>query len=130
LSNFQLSTEVGGRRFSASVELKSADVKSRVVVAHQNSGDRYTLAHTPVVAAEISYHAVTQHGNEYSTESSSGTLQDINEKIKTSIVNGSTEFKSDRVAGRPPYLDYGYCTIETEIKPEYQDQFNFEPGKR
>lgn len=93
----------------------------------------YTLIHSPYVKVGMTFNAATEFPAGPFYSSGSGTDENINEKLIDDLVNQALKSQPEQSGGVTidygSFRDYAHCFIDTDIKPEYQDQFKVEPKK-
>ncbi len=82
-------------------------------------GTVYIMEHTPVIEYAYSYEESAIHINGATISGQGSGQRSVNEKLKDVALNFSSKTQGD-IGTYFRYLD---CSIETDIKPEYQDQF-------
>lgn len=115
----------------ANIENHSIDTELTVTAIDLYSSLRYTdidgifyhLKFTPQVKLDVAIKTVTWKGQNISSKTFSIESRSVNEKIMDKALNASTRINAG------PIHDYIQCYIDTDIKPEYQDQFRIELPK-
>lgn len=125
-----LNGEISNHRISIEVKLNSVALLSSL--NHLDSDlTRYELRYSPSVNVNITHEAITTFPSGPFIASGNGSSRNINERIKDIPINSALETDPEQQGGitidRGSYRDYAHCFIDTEIKPEYQDQFKVQP---
>lgn len=91
------------------------------------------MSHSPYVNLNFSYEASTSFPTGPFLASGDGTSRNVNERIKDVPLNSALATEPEQQGGitidRGSFRDYAHCFIDTDVKPEYQDQFKVEPRK-
>jgi len=82
-------------------------------------GTLYIMEHSPVIEYTYSYEESAIHINGAIISGQGSGHRTVNEKLKDMAINSASKVEGD-VGTYFQYLD---CSIETDIKPEFQDQF-------
>ncbi len=116
------------------VEIKINSVAIRQKLQHTDvNGAIYKMLYSPYVKLNFSYKASTQFPTGPFFASGNGTSYEVNERIKNVPLNNTLatqpEELDEMVINRGSFRDYVQCLLDTDIKPEYQDQFKIDPNK-
>lgn len=99
-----------------------------------SSGNVFIAKYSPYVSVGYSHKSTIIFGVGQSMTGSVSDIRTVNEKIIDTALNESISSQPEDL-GNGVVIDRGAfnnvvsCTIETEIKPEYQDQFQMIPAK-
>lgn len=130
--SLSLKGEVANHKVSVNVKINSAEVIEGLS-SEVESGEKYTWQFSPLIEASIFHESVTTKSTGSIVINTKDPKSLIKEKIKNVQVQDSLKAEPEQQGGGTIdhgfYHDYAHCYIDTEIKPEYQDQFKVEIKK-
>ncbi len=96
-------------------------------------GTVYLASYTPYAKIDYTLTSSTVFGVGQSSSGNGFGSRSVNEKIVDMTLNQSVSSaptaENGVVLNQGAFRDYVQCVIETDIKPEYQDQFKVQPRK-
>jgi len=107
-----------GAKISVVIDIKKLSVGSFDITALD--GHFYKMIHSPFVEMEVNYKYETSYGTAGNFSGEGFVKQLVNEKIISEVFDGSHHPTDDIENTSWRYME---CTIDTEIKPQYRDQF-------
>ena len=78
------------------------------------------MIYTPVITMDYKLDAVTQTATGPVIEHNLQPSMELNEKVPALLTKSTLEAAAP---GEPTIMDQVECLLETDIKPEFQDQF-------
>ena len=128
----KLSTDIQGHQVKIILEV--TELSHNKNSNHIDSkGNKISTKYSPYVKINYSSTFRTNVDEQTKFSGSGSAALTIYERIPNIPLNKSVESKSieDRgvIISRPPLSDYLKCIIETEIKPEFKDQFEYISAK-
>lgn len=125
-----LSGQVQDHRIEVQIKLNSLALYSSLSF-RDSDWTHYQISYSPYVNVSVNSEELTTYPIGLLQSSSYSSSREIKEKIKDIPINGSLAVEPVQENGvtidREAYHDYVHCFIDTEIKPEYQDQFQVQP---
>ena len=116
---FNLEGQVQDHSFAVSVNVKSVEIYGSV--RHTTvDGIVYEMEYTPVIEMDFDYEQQTVYGPGLSSKRTGFAKRQINERVPDMSLNvsHSSEVTQDS------FFQYLECSVDTEIKDEYKDQFS------
>ena len=116
-STQQLSGQVKNKTLEITINLKNLSIKN-IKFEDNLSKSNYVMENSPVIEMDLDYKSYFNNGWK-SLKSSGHHTRKIHEKIR------DLSFSHSSITGnkKKKYFDHIECTIDTDIKSEYQDQF-------
>lgn len=129
-NSWNLNGQDGIHKVEAEIKLNSLGLQESVNLVTAN-GTRYKMSYTPFVNLNISYKTTTTYPGGPFYTNSKWDNQEVREKVNQVLLNDSETplNKGDDGIQYGPSYSYINCVIDTEIKPEYQEQFVVEAPK-
>jgi hypothetical protein len=119
--SFNLVGEVQDHTMNITVNVESVEIFGSVLL-RELDGKNYKMTHTPVIKMDLFYEQKTTFAPGVYGHEKGWLKRQVREKLKDMTLNES--HSADVAAGT--FFNYLECSIETDIKPEYQDQFEIE----
>jgi hypothetical protein len=120
-SSKELSGTAQGQAVEVSIDLKDLKIANETLV-NRDTNTTYKMTNTPVIVLDYDYKQTPVRDGGLVISGSGHSERTINEKIKDMSLNISNKSEN----GLGTYFNYLECSIETDIKAEYQDQFKVE----
>ncbi len=116
---FNLQGQVQDHSFSTTVNVKSVEIYGSV---HHTTADGtvYKMEYTPVIEMDFNYEKETVYAPGLSSKGNGFAKRQINERIPDMALNSAHSSDATQVT----FFNYLECSIDTEIKDEYKDQFS------
>lgn len=126
---FKLTGQVQDHTTEVQIEINSLAIRSSFYLKDVD-GRVYVARYSPYADYILHYKSATTFENGVISRSDSHTNHQVGERILDRALNVAYDSQpvdpDGSVLNRGAYRDYVHCVIDTEIKPEYQDQFEIQ----
>jgi hypothetical protein len=117
------------------VTLEVTSISHYGLLNHTDSnGNKVTAQYSPYAKINYSNVSKTVHGEGQFSSGSGSAERTVNERINDMALNQSLSSQPVEQNGvtidKGAFNDYVNCVIETDIKPEYSNQFSYTPAKQ